>query len=347
MHPYFNCLAFVGDGSDHVILTSNRSGSYQWYMLEVSSGKLVQLTDGKDVSSYTGCVARDGRVFYFDGPVLRVVKTDTLEDRELYRTPAGFHPGLPSCTADGHYITFVYRQEFPASTHTGLIYDTMAEEYYQAAMSVIMRVDAAKGGGMAVWGDHKWYNHSLIHPTRPNVILFCHEGGTFSPQRMWIVDLDQKYTRQAVPLYPQKPGEVCVHEYFTQQGEIGFQYTLLTGEQPEEFNAFIRPDGMWIRQYRYPGKRPGHIQSNSDNSVVVGDCAYLSREDTDGGSYLGLMTHVNGEVKVKRLAWHGSSWHTQESHPHPSFSPDDRWVIYNSDADQHHNVYMVDTKSIG
>ena len=46
----------------------------------------------------------------------------------------------------------------------------------------------------------------------------------------------------------------------------------------EEYNAFIRPDGTWIRQYLFPGRRPGHIQSNSDNSLVVGDGAWLVGE---------------------------------------------------------------------
>ena len=137
-----------------------------------------------------------------------------------------------------------------------------------------------------------------------------------------------------------------MHEYFTQQGDVGFQYTLDRAGSNEEYNAFIRPDGTWIRQYLFPGRRPNHIQSNSDNSLVVGDGAYLSSQDKEGGQYLGLMTHLNGRVRIRRLAWHGTSWRTQESHGHPSFSPDDRWVIYNSDAGKCDNVYMADVQSI-
>jgi oligogalacturonide lyase len=138
-----------------------------------------------------------------------------------------------------------------------------------------------------------------------------------------------------------------VHEFFTRAGEVGFQYTIM-GEDgsKEEFNAFVRPDGTWIRQYRYPDRRPGHFQSNSDNSVCIGDCAYFNPKDDDGDKYLGLMTHGNGVVNMKRLAYHQSSWKTQESHPHPVFSPDDRWVMYNSDIEKKYNVYLADTHSI-
>ena len=47
----------------------------------------------------------------------------------------------------------------------------------------------------------------------------------------------------------------------------------------EHYNACIRPDGTWIRQYLLPGRRPGHIQSNTANTLVVGDCGYLGPDD--------------------------------------------------------------------
>ena len=347
VHPYFSSWAFVGSGADTTIFVSNRSGAYQWHLLDIPAARLVQLTAGEKVSANMACVARSGWLFYFDGPALHSVKTDTLEDRELYRVPAGFKPALPTCTADGRYVAFAYCQETALSTETGRIYATMHERYYQHPHSVVMRIDTQKGDVVAAWGETTWISHTLIHPTRPNLIVFCHEGGgTCVEQRMWIVNLDDVQMRKAAPLYPQRPGESCVHEYFTQQGDVGFQYSLDRPGGREEYNAFIRPDGTWIRQYLFPGRRPGHIQSNSDNSVVVGDGAYLDPDDKEGGKYLGLMTHANGRVQVRRLAWHGTSGLTQASHGHPSFSPDDRWVIYNSDAEKSDNVYMADVQSL-
>jgi len=347
VHPYFTSWAFIGNGADNAIFVSNRSGAYQWYLLEIPAARLVQLTEGQKVSANMACVARDGRLFYFDGPALHSVKCDTLEDRQLYRVPDGFKPALPTCTADGRYVAFAYCEQTELSTQTGRIYSTMHERYYQHPSSVVMRIDTESGAAVAAWGEATWISHVLIHPTKPNLIVFCHEGGgTCVDQRMWIVDLDDKQMRKALPLYPQRPGESCVHEYYTQQGDVGFQYSLDREGGREEYNAFIRPDGTWIRQYLYPGRRPGHVQSNSDNSLLVGDGAYLSRDDKEGREYIGLMTHANGRVQVRRLAWHGTSWLTQASHGHPSFSPDDRWVIYNSDVEKSDNVYMADVQSL-
>jgi oligogalacturonide lyase len=347
VHPYFTSWAFVGDGADKAILVSNRSGVYQWYLLDIPAARLVQLTAGPKVSPNMACVARSGQLFYFEGLALHAVKIDMLEDRELYRVPTGFRPALPTCTADGRYVAFAYCQETNLSTETGRIYSTMHERYYQHPHSVVMRIDTQKGDAVAAWGEPTWISHTLIHPTQPNLIVFCHEGGgTCVAQRMWIVNLEDMQMRKAAPLYPQRPGESCVHEYFTQQGDVGFQYSLDREGRREEYNAYIRPDGTWIRQYLFPGQRPGHIQSNSDNSLVVGDRAYLGPDDKEGGNYMSLMTHANGRVQVRRLAWHGTSWRTQNSHGHPSFSPDDRWVIYNSDAEKSDNVYMADVQSL-
>jgi len=348
VHPYFTSWAFVGNDADNTIFASNRSGAYQWHLLDIPAGRLAQLTAGQKVSPNMACLARSSELFYFDGLALHSVKTDTLADRELYRVPAGFKPALPTCTADGRYVAFAYCQETALSTETGRIYATMHERYYQHPHSVVMRIDTRNGDAVAAWGEATWISHVLIHPTRPNLILFCHEGGgTCVDQRMWLVNLDDMQMRKAAPLYPQRPGESCVHEYFTQQGDVGFQYSL---DRPagsrEEYNAFIRPDGTWVRQYLFPGRRPGHIQSNSDNSLVVGDGAYLSAADKEGGQYIGLMTHANGRVQARRLAWHGTSGRTQNSHGHPSFSPDDRWVVYNSDVEKADNVYMADVQSL-
>ena len=329
VHPYFTSTSFFGDAADQVVFFSNRSGRFELYLLEIHSGRLVQLTEGSVISPSGACLGRTGQLFYFDGPELHCLKIEGMKDQVLYRVPTGFEAHLPTCTADGRYVAFAYKERMAQSTETNRIYSTMAETYFQRPRSVIMRIDSSNGEAVAAWGEQTWISHVIIHPTDPNLILFCHEGGSTNvTQRMWTVDLNEHLARQAKPLYLQRPGESCVHEYFTRQGDVGFQYTLESGEQREEFNAFIRPNGTWIRQYRLPGARAGHMQSNSDNSLVVGDCGYLGPGDKEGNRYMSLMTHVNGRVVVRRLCQHRSSWKTQNSHPHPVFSPDDKWVLF-------------------
>ncbi len=345
VHLYFTSESFLADGSSRVVFASNRSGRFQYHLLDIAAGRLVQVTDGEAVSPNMACLCPAGRFFYFDGPVLRAVSLDTLEDRQLYRVPEGTRPALPTCTADGKYVAFAYREDRAVSTQTGRIYSTMAETYYQRPSCVVMRIDTASGAAVAAWGERAWISHVLIHPHNPDLILFCHEGGSHVAQRMWTVDLSQRRGRKATPLYRQRPGEFCVHEYFTRQGEVGFQYEVERDGKMEYYNCFVRPDGTWIRQFLLPGRRPGHMQSNTDNTLLVGDCGYLGPDDRDGGNYMSLMTHANGRAHVRRLARRVPG-KTQHSHGHPVFSLDDRWVLYNSKIGETHNVYMADVKSI-
>ena len=346
VHIYFTSESFLADGgSDKLIFASNRSGRFQYYLLEIPDAHLVQLTDGDRISPNMACVDPTGGLFYFDGPVLRSFRLDTMQDRELYRVPDGTRPSLPTCTADGKYVAFAYREDRAVSTETGRIYSTMAERYYQRPSCMIMRVDTNSGEAVAAWGERAWISHVLIHPHRPDFILFCHEGGSYVSQRMWTVDLSKQRGRKAQPLYVQRPGEFCVHEYFTRQGEVGFQHEVEREDQIEYHNCFIRPDGTWIRQFLLPGRRPGHIQSNTDNTLVVGDCGYLSPDDRDGRNYMSLMTHANGRAHVRRLCRRVPG-QTQYSHGHPIFSLDDKWVLYNSKIGDTHNIYMTDVESI-
>jgi oligogalacturonide lyase len=345
VHLYFTSEAFLGGSGERVVFGSNRSGRFQFYMLEVRDRKLVQLTDGEKLEPQQACLSPTGNLFYFDGSVLRLLQVDKMDDRELYRVPEGWKAHLATCTANGSHVAFAYRENLSVSTETGRIYSTMAETYHQHPTCVIMRIQASNGQPVAVWGERNWISHVMIHPQKPDLILFCHEGGSNSPQRMWTVDASQQRNRQAQPLYKQGPNEYCVHEYFTRGGEVGFQYEVEREGKRESYNCFIRPDGTWIRQYLLPGPRPGHIQSNTANTLAAGDCGYLSPEDREGANFMSLMTHANGKATVRRLC-RRKPGETQHSHGHPVFSLDDRWVIFNSRVGPKDNIFMADVQSL-
>jgi oligogalacturonide lyase len=209
-----------------------------------------------------------------------------------------------------------------------------------------MRNSTKDGTPVAVWGARNRIRHVIIHPTNPEQIVFCHEGGGLVSQRMFSVGVGTtSHKARATPLFPMGEKEFTVHEYFTQGGEVGFQYEVEREGKMEYFNAFIRTDGTWIRCYKLPGPRPGHIQSNSDNSLVVGDRGFLSYEDKQGSFFMSLMTHGNGIANVKRLCRYVPG-PTQYSHGHPIFSHDDKWVLFNSRLGTKENVAMAEVGSV-
>jgi len=321
---------------------SNRDGGSQLHLLHLDGGQIVQLTDYKGIRAQQSCVHPSKEIaYYIAGRELRSVRLDTFEEETLYRCPDGYKLHTPTITRDGRHVALCYCEDVPVSTETGVIYSTMAERYFRHPAGVVMRIETETGVARACWGEVAWISHVCIHPGDPDLILFCHEGGSNVHQRLWTVRVGRP--TQAQKLHEQRNGERVVHEFFTRAGDVGFQCGQQSGGEYLVYDCYIRPDGTWLRQFRRPTSRfPGHIQCNSDGSLGVADGAHLEPDDGDGRNWIGLSRYVGGRAIVHRLCRHDTSGKTQNSHGHPIFSPDDRWVLYTSDKGGTCNVYMAE-----
>ena len=74
-----------------------------------------------------------------------------------------------------------------------------------------------------------------------------------------------------------------------------------------------------------------HYHANPDNTVLVGD------EDDD----LVLIDIAGKKAELKALCNHKTSWHTQSSHCHPTWSWDGSRILYASDHGGKVNLYLV------
>ena len=75
-----------------------------------------------------------------------------------------------------------------------------------------------------------------------------------------------------------------------------------------------------------------HYHANRDNTVLVGD-------DVDD---LVLIDISGDEAKLRVLCNHKTSWHTQSSHCHPTWSWDGTRILYASDHGGRVNLYLVE-----
>lgn len=70
--------------------------------------------------------------------------------------------------------------------------------------------------------------------------------------------------------------------------------------------------------------------------LVVGDGAATN-------PYLMLWRYRSGAFEGPRfLAWHHSSFHTQQVHVHPCFSPDGKQILYTANPQGYGQVFLVD-----
>ena len=343
-HLYFTASSYTKDG--HIVFGSERTGSPQLFLMEMPSGGIVQLTDEEGLRPQLSCLhPEQDLAYYTTSRQVKQVNLRTFETEVLYEAPEGFGLSLPSITADGSRIAIAYSQKLALSTETGRIYSTMAEHYYQRPICCVLTLETDGSGHKVIWGERNWISHVCISPVDRDCVVFCHEGGSWVKQRMWVVRADVMH-QEARPLMLQQPGEVAYHEYFTRDGQIGVQMKADRGGTHEFYHCFMRPDGTWLRQYLLPGQCAGHIQSNSDNSLRIGDAAYRFMGDKEGGAMMGLYRFDGGHDRPTWLCEYGGDFSLQIGHGHPIFSPDDQWVLFTSNKGGVCQVYTADVHSL-
>lgn len=343
-HPYFT-QPLISKDSRYLLVTSDRTGSYQLFIMDLDKPQMVQLTaetNKKTVrwwgmkESRGGSPCLDGKrmiAYYWSGNILKSINISNMKTDELYRVPEGFTPNILSMTADGQYIDFCYSEVVKLSSKD------WKEQLYRRPTSVIMRVNVQNKRAEAIWGEREFISHVNTSPVDPNIVLFCHEGPWHLVQRMWIVRAD---SGEYWPLVKQK---MCLeragHEFFTAGGRIVTQYGVRDTPFSEWKNAdlFISPDGTNREEYYYPGPKPGHIQVNSQETLGVGDRIHLEPDHSDGINYIGLIKYEDGRANLKLLCRHDTDW--SKAHPHPIFTRDEKHVIFDSNFEGYTNIYRA------
>jgi len=88
-----------------------------------------------------------------------------------------------------------------------------------------------------------------------------------------------------------------------------------------------------------------HLMSNHDGSLIVGDGAPHNTGDISLNDPFIWVFDINKGTQTA-VCQHNTSWKVldgdrQVTHPHPSFSPDNKWVLYTSDEEGMPALYLV------
>lgn len=340
--PYFTQSVFTDDGTG-LLVSSNRTGTWQAYLLELNSKRLVQLTDEpQGISRHASTLLpSQAACAVIVGQAVKRVPLDGKPPETIYEIPEGFGGSILSPAADGSSVTFAYSEKLALSTYTGRIYSDMLEHLFRRPCSVVMRVYTDGSGATALWGEREWISHVNVSPIDPDIVCFCHEGPWHLVQRLWVV---RASTHELWPLLPQRRYlDRSGHEYFTRSGHLVTQWS--TRETPSAssfvcYNAIVEPVGHNVRMFRYDGDHPTHIQTSPDETLFVGDTCMMPNVP-DGWNIMCLVKHEGERAIMQPLCRHDTSWKSQHSHPHPVFTLDGTRVVFNSDREGNSNIYMV------
>lgn len=336
-HLYFLTSSLTPD-EQSLLFASYRTGRCEFFQRGLPDGETVQLTDEEGVHGYSGLITPDGQsLLYTAGGTVRAVDLGTRERRTLAEYLGG-QLGECSLSADGRWIVTAIKR----SGRSGLA------------------VTAADGSGADVILEiDRTIIHPQFHPADPDRIAYSQDPAP----RMWWVRRDGSGNEC---LYQHGNDEFLVHETFLGDGGsmivVRWPYSLLrfdlasrSLEPIAEFNAWhiggsrdgrtvlcdtAHPDvGIQLVDVASGGRRTlchpcssnGGSQWRKDRYALAEDWAAAAEEKSQALSWM--------EMKADTV--YGPQW----THPHPSFSPSERWVIYTSDVSGSPQIYAAERRS--
>jgi oligogalacturonide lyase len=205
--------------------------------------------------------------------------------------------------------------------------------YFTEPECRLINIDLRSGEQRVVLQEKRWLGHPIYRPFDDGTIAFCHEGPRDAiDARMWLINADGSHMRK---VRQHRSGESFTHEFWVPDGSALY-YVAHQENDPHRY--LYRADPATLENRQLMAIPPcSHLMSNHDGSLVVGDGAPHSTGDIQLNDPFIWVFDIAAD-KQTAVCRHDSTWKViegerQATHPHPSFSPDNRWVLFTSDKE--------------
>jgi oligogalacturonide lyase len=345
---YFYQKCFTNDG--HKLLFGAQFGEHwNYHLLDLQHQTATQLTDQANENTFGGFLSPDDRYLYLvrDERQLIRLELDTLKESVVYQVPPdwvgyGTWVSNSSCTK---MVGIEIRADdwFPLDD-----WKKFAEMFHARPRCRLIRIDLRTGERDVIHEDNQWLGHPQYRPFDDHTVAFCHEGPhDLIDARMWLVNEDGSDVRCAKE---HGPGESCTHEFWVPDGSAMVYVSYFKGQKERTISSL---DPVTLVSQRLTTMPPcSHLMSNFNGRLIVGDGSNTPVDVAEGASHtiennphLHLFDLDAGTSRP--IARHDSSWRVykgnrQVTHPHPSFAPGERQVLFTSDCDGEPALYLAD-----
>lgn len=344
---YFYQKCFTNDGSQ-LLFAGEFEGHWNYYLLDLASGQARQLTEGAGDNTFGGFLSPDDSTLYYvkNGRDLLRVDLDTLVETQVYQVPEQW-VGYGTWVANSDCTKLVGIEIAKADWIPLTDWSLFQSFYHTKPHCRLLRVDLASGETRVIHEEQGWLGHPIYRPFDDQTVAFCHEGPhDLVDARMWLVNEDGSAVRK---VRSHLEGESCTHEFWVPDGSYLMYVSYLKGQQDRIIRRFNPDSGVDEPVMAMPAC--SHLMSNHDGSLLVGDGSGtpVDVKDThgytiDNDPFLYVFDVRQGYYY--QLAAHNTSWRVfqgdrQVTHPHPSFTPDDRQVLFTSDCDGKPALYLA------
>ena len=327
-HPYYYTSAYDA-AMRWLAFTSTRTGSPQIFVEDQNSRELVQLTDRDDLHSGALLPSHDGEYIYFSASAAAWrINTETYEEERLLGVEEvasysgeslGFSGGITGLSHDDAWMALV----FGAGNSRALVIMNAVSK----AWNIILRGPVG---------------HCQFCPDDPGVLWY----GRSLQDRLWAINRDGTNNRR---LYQRHP-----HEWVTHESWLPGTREVIFAVWPNGLRA-VHVDSLVVRPVT--SFNAWHASANRHGTLMVSDTAFpdIGLQLFDPRDGVGEPTTLcYPEASCVGDHWKGPFPYNDglipiyapaHTHPHPSFSPNGRYVVFTSDrADpvQESQVYEVE-----
>lgn len=337
---YFYQKCFTRDGQRLVFGADFDEGpNWHYHLLDLASHTATQLTAGAGENTFGGFLSPDDAHLYFVRAERQLVRLTlaTLQEQVAYTVPAGW-VGYGTWVANSDCTRMVGIEIHADDWFELDDWSKFAAMFHARPRCRLIRIHLASGARDVIHERQGWLGHPQFRPGDDNTVAFCHEGPhDLIDARIWFINQDGANRRCG---RPHAPGESCTHEFWVPDGSA-MVYVSFQHDDPRQPRRICRLDPATLAS-TVLATMPAcsHLMSNHDGSLIVGD-------GSGDDPYLHLFDLRPGVAAPhRRIARHDSSWRVhkgnrQVTHPHPSFTPDNRAVLFSSDRDGEPALYLA------
>jgi len=345
---YFYQKCFTRDGN-RLLFAGEFDGHRNYYLLDIGAQKAVQLTEGAGDNTFGGFLSPDDRYLYYvkhERSLCRVSLADFSEET-IYQVPHDW-VGYGTWVANSE-CTRLVGIEILAKDWVALSDWKIFQDFYHSNPHCRLTcVDLLNGKSRVIHQENQWIGHPIYRPFDDTTVAFCHEGPhDLVDARMWLVNEDGSRVRK---VKEHAAGESCTHEFWVPDGSALLYVSYLKGHHARYIRRYDPETGEDSSLMTMPAC--SHLMSNENGTLLVGDGSGTPMDVKDTASHRiendpWLYIFDTKTRRFAPLAAHNSSWQVldgdrQVTHPHPSFSPDDRHVLFTSDYEGLPALYLAE-----
>lgn len=361
---YFTSTSLASDDK-RLVFISDRTGHPNVFDRNLFTGVERQLTwnnegclksyvyfDGTPYRGFgkasTSFHAASGTLYYIQGREIRAVDAEARE-RVLAEYPDGQMTAFTHVSADGKRLVVPTTDERALEGRNQLAgrprYN-IDQRVQEEGLSSFLRVYDTESGSLVHCEEvpRCWITHVQFSPLDANLILYNHEWpADCGIRRMWLFDGRQHLRLRTAEEGRSKNDWTC-HEMWERDGSAIIYHGKYAGGAP--YIGRLRPDGSGLKEIALKTgcERYGHFTVGKPN-ILVTDGYYEEADDriTRGGGWICRLDvdWNGGDIRWTPLCRSGSSWKTQDEHPHPIIDHASRFAYFTSDMDGKRAVYRI------